>query len=190
MKFFSIFTALLLSFTSDQIVSAQDKTDTEKQAKDERLDRETPEGTVRIFAIGVALTNEKLIKSTALKISDEDLKYLLKKTQGLRSTPKEIKEVWANAKVSKLKPGDKFTLPGGKEITVGADEVSDDRLVVVLADSPIPTRLYKVKGYWWVDPAPVIAGRKAAEAAAQKRKEQETAQPKEDEEKNTAPTRE
>lgn len=33
---------------------------------------------------------------------------------------------------------------------------------LALADNPIPTRLYKAKGYWWVDAAPVIAGRKAA----------------------------
>jgi hypothetical protein len=137
--------------------------ETTKPSKDERLSRETADGTVRVFSIGVALANEQLIKMTALKISDEDMKHLLKKTKGLRSTPKEIKEFWASRKVKTLKPGDKFKLPDDTEIVVGEDEVSEVRMVVVVEDSPIPTRLYKVEGFWWVDPAPVIAGRKAAE---------------------------
>ena len=134
-----------------------------KPPKDERLSRETPEGTLRIFMLGVLLGNEQLVKATIVPVSDEDFAYLVKKTKNLRETPKQLKEECAKMKVRALKPGDVVTLPGGDKVTVTEEEVTDDRMVLVIADSPIPTRLYKAKGFWWVDAAPVIAGRKAAE---------------------------
>ena len=36
----------------------------------------------------------------------------------------------------------------------------------------LPTRLQKVEGHWKVDPSAVIAGRKAAEAAQERRAEE------------------
>jgi hypothetical protein len=63
-----------------------------KSARDERFDRETPEGTVRSFTLGVMLGNEKLIKLTVLPVSEEDMKYLTKQVNGLKSTPKEFRE--------------------------------------------------------------------------------------------------
>jgi hypothetical protein len=167
--------------------NAQEDKKPDKPSKDERLDRETPEGTLRIFSIGVMLTNEKLVKMTALKVSEKDMKYLLKPTKNLRTTPKETKEFWASRKVKVLKAGDKFNLPGNNEIVIGKDEVTDDRMVVVLEDSPIPTRLYKIEGHWWVDPAPLIASRKAAEKA---KLERELAAEKEKKKEKTAPSKE
>jgi hypothetical protein len=131
-------------------------------AKDARLSRDTPEGTLRIFMLGLMLANEQLVKATIVPVSDDDLAYLIRKPMDAPATPKELKELCARMKVRALKPGDMFTLPGGKKVTVADEEVTDERLVLVLADSPIPTRLYKAKGLWWVDAAPVIAGRKAA----------------------------
>src|SRR5688572_4010618 len=59
-----------------------------KPARDERFDRQTPEGTLRSFTLGVMLGNEKLIKLTALPVSEEDMKHLTKQVNGLKSTPK------------------------------------------------------------------------------------------------------
>lgn len=159
---------LLIAVTS-RVMNSQDQQVKQAPVKDERLSRETPEGTLRVFTLGVMLANEQLIKMTIVPVPDEDLKHLLQKPEGKPPDAKELKERCANMKVRTLKPGDKFRLPGGKELVVTAEEVSDERLVLVLDDSPIPTRLYKAKGFWWVDAEPTIAGRKAAAEARRKR---------------------
>lgn len=155
-------TALLLVFLAASAAHPQTPEPKSTFTKDSRLSRDTPEGTLRIFTLGVLLANEQLVNATIVPVSDEDLAYLLRKPKDAPAPPKELKELCANMKVRALKPGDKFTLPGGKKVTVAEEEVTDERMVLVLDDSPIPSRLYKAKGYWWVDASPVIAGRKAA----------------------------
>lgn len=139
--------------------------------RDERLNRETPEGTLRVFTIGVVTRNADLIKRTSLPLSEEEMTLLCQTSEGEPPNSKEIKEfkeAVLNMKVRALKSGDKFTLPGKKEIVVGKDEVSEDRMVLVLGDAPAPTRMYKAKGYWWVDPEPLLYARKAMAAAKKK----------------------
>lgn len=154
--------ALLLIFLAASASYPQTPEPKSTATKDLRLSRDTPEGTLRIFTLGVLLANEQLVNATIVPVSDEDLAYLFQKPKDAPASPKELKELCANMTVRALKPGDKFTLPGGKQVTVAEDEVTDERMVLVLADSPIPSRLYKAKGYWWVDATPVIAGRKVA----------------------------
>jgi hypothetical protein len=112
-------------------------------------------------------------------VSDEDMQFLLKDPAVDKTAFKELKEKIAGMEVRHLKPGDKVKLPKGTELVVKEDEVTEDRLVVVLGDSPIPTRMYKAKGFWWVDADPVIAGRKAAEKKRQEiEKREQTQKPK------------
>jgi hypothetical protein len=134
-----------------------------KPRADPRLDRNTPEGTLRVFTLGAMISNKDLLKATMVPVSDEDMQYLLKEQAVSKEDFKKIKEQIAGMEVRHLKPGDRVKLPKGTELVVKDDEVTDDRLVLVLGDSPIPTRLYKAKGFWWIDASPVIAGRKAAE---------------------------
>ncbi|MCE9529005.1 MAG: hypothetical protein K8R36_23405 [Planctomycetales bacterium] len=112
-----------------------------------------------------------MIKRTSLPLSEEEMTLLCQKSEGEPPNSKEIKEfkeAVLNMKVRALKPGDKFTLPGKKEIVVGKDEVSEDRMVLVLGDAPVPTRMYKATGYWWVDPEPLLHARKAVAAGKKK----------------------
>ena len=146
------------------VTLAQEPAPKPSPAKDERLNRDTPEGTLRVFMLGVAASNEQLITATAIPLSDDDRKLLLIKIHGENQNFKELKEEFASLKIERLKPGDKFKLPNGKEIVVAAEEVGDDRLVLKPENAPLPSRLYKAKGYWWVDAGPFVAGRKAAEA--------------------------
>lgn len=136
---------------------------------DPRLNRDTAEGTLRVFTIGVMMGNEQLIKQTALPLSDEEMKLLTTNEGAPLLSVKEIKELCVKMEVKALKAGDKVKLPGGKEAVVTKEEVSDDRMVFVLGDAPVPTRMYKAKGFWWVDPEPLLFARKAA---AEKRKTQ------------------
>src|SRR5262245_55517585 len=67
--------------------------------KDLRLSRDTPEGTLRIFTLGIMIGNEELIKATAVPESEDDMKLLSQKPEGPRPSDKELKEICANMKV-------------------------------------------------------------------------------------------
>lgn len=140
----------------------------ESPQQDERLSRETPEGTLRVFTIGVLRGVEDLIKKTSLPVSDEEMKLICVKAPEDAPSFKEVKDRVASMKIRSLKAGDKFTLPGNKEIVVAKEEVSEDRLVLVLEDAPVPTRMYKAKGFWWVDPEPLIHARRAVANSKEK----------------------
>lgn len=134
----------------------------DRPLKDPRLDRETPEGTLRIFLIGMMLSNEQLIKATVIPVTDEEMKVLLGKPQAAPVSAKEIKEQFAEAKINVIKPGDKFSLPNGKEIVFPKEERPGEEMVLHVEDSPLPFRLHLHKKIWWVDAQPVIDARKAA----------------------------
>ena len=77
-----------------------------------------------------------------------------------------------SAFLSSLKAGDKFTLPQGQAVVVKAEDVGPDRALLLPEGGSLPTRLQKVEGHWKVNPSAVIAGRKAAEAAQERRAEE------------------
>jgi len=166
--------ALLLTAFAGPSAYAQETKAKPAPVKDARLSRETPEGTLRVFTLAVLLANEQLIKLTIVPVSKEEMKYLLQKPEGGQPSAKELKERVASMKVRALKPGDTFTLPGGKQLEITKEDVNDESLVLVLEDAPVPTRLHKARGYWWVDAGPVIAGRKAAAEAKRKRERAQT----------------
>jgi len=181
---------ILVFGASTKVLSASDKAESHKTVEnkteklqptlavgnDERLSRKTPKGTLRLFTLGVLLTDEQLVKATILPVSEEDFAYLMQKTKNLRSTPMQLKDACAKMKVRALKPGDMVTLPGGKTVTVSEEEVTDKRIVLLAENQPVPTRLYKAKGFWWVDASPVIAGRKTADKVS-KEKDQKKGDP-------------
>jgi uncharacterized protein (TIGR03067 family) len=162
--------AFFASFTA--VCPADDKP-AEKAPKDARLDRTTPEGTLRVFMIAVIAGNEQLVKMTAMAESEDDLK-LIATIKGERPPLKEIREKIAGASIRALKVGDKFTLPNGKQVEVTSKEVDSEHMVLLPEGAPLPFRMIKSNGDWWVDAGPVVAGRKAA-AAFQKLVDAETA---------------
>jgi hypothetical protein len=60
------------------------------------------------------------------------------------------------------------TLAGNRKLKVRPEEVTAERAVLLPEGAPIPNRLQRVDGRWRVDATPIIAGRKAAEAARKK----------------------
>ena len=162
--------ALVLFVTS---LTWSQGSDSKTQPKEDvRLSRNTPEGTLRLFALGVMLGDEKLVRSTMLPVKAEEWALLVKMPDGSTTKNAEIfRKQCAELKVKSLKAGDKFKLPGGKEIVVTDKEVTEKAMVMVLGDAAIPTRIYKSeRGFWWVDGRPTIAARKAA-AEMKKRRE-------------------
>jgi hypothetical protein len=101
-------------------------------------------------------------------LPNPDLDWLL---MGQVAPPEAIKEAsafFAKLPIQRLKAGDKYTLPNRKEYAVAAGEVGEDRAVLLPEGAPIPNRCQKVDGRWKVDAGPIIAGRKAADAARKK----------------------
>lgn len=129
---------------------------------------ETPEAAYRTFILAMMKKDEATLRSVTLPTETEDFAWLLR---GESPPPEALEEIEAELErqpIRKLKAGDTFTLPGGRRITFGPANIGEDRTVLVPEGSPLPTKIRKVAGRWRVDPRPVIAGRKAADAARKK----------------------
>ena len=101
-------------------------------------------------------------------IPTPDLDWLLK---GDPAPPEVIKDATAQftrQPIKRLKDGETVALPRGRQYVVAANEVGEDKAVLLPQGAPVPTRLHKVKGQWKVVADPFIAGRKAADAARKK----------------------
>lgn len=139
-----------------------------RPAAPDPYDLKTLEGALRTFVLGMLLSDAKLLDKSMWPESEADTAVLLK-SQG---EPPAILAgpMVAIMKVRRLKAGEKFVLPGNREITIGADEVTEERAVLVLDDGPVPTRVAKDGDTWRVDAGTFIASRKAGAAYLEKQK--------------------
>ncbi|WP_435021929.1 hypothetical protein TA3x_002636 [Tundrisphaera sp. TA3] len=136
-------------------------------ASTDRPRAETPEATLRAFMDAMIARDEPRLRDLALP--DDDLHYLLKTA----TKPNLLQVTVARRKIAQvpiraLTAGEivEIPTPGGKKLlVVGPDEVSDTAAFLLMEGNPVPTRIRKVDGRWKVDARPMIAGRKAAEAA-------------------------
>ncbi len=124
----------------------------------------TPESVFKAFLMAMATGDEDGLHATTLPTSDFD--WL---TRGEHVPAAEVetfrKEVIDEMVLKRLAANDTFTLPRGKVITVKPEEVDEDHVILLQEGAPLPTRTQKVEGRWKVDARPIIAGRKAADAA-------------------------
>ena len=127
----------------------------------------TPEEAFRTFLVAMMTRDEATLRAVTLPTDDFD--WLLR-GQALRADQVEqFKAEVAQQPIRSLKPGDEITLPGNRKVPrVLPEEVTAERAVLLPEGSPIPSRLRKVDGRWRVDATPIIAGRKAADAARKK----------------------
>lgn len=126
----------------------------------------TPEQALRTFLVAMVTRDETTLRAVTLPTKDFD--WLLRGQPLPSDVVDEARAQLARVPIRALKPGDEIILPGNRKIRVRPEEVTAERAVVLPEGSPIPTRLRKVDGRWRVDATPVIAGRKAAEAARKK----------------------
>ncbi len=127
----------------------------------------SPEGALRTFQIALLTKDEATLR--AVTLPTDDFAWLLKGQVAPPGKVEAAKAYFADQSIKALKPGDTFTLPGNRNIVVKAEEVTTDRAVLVPEGAPIPTRCHRVEGRWRVDATAIIAGRKAADAAARKK---------------------
>lgn len=126
--------------------------------------QDTPEAAFKSFFLAMALGDEMAMKRLTVPV--EGFEWLLK---GDRVPPERAEEfrklVMESMMLTRLKAGDEVKLPNGRVVRIAPEQVTEDRAVLMMKGGPIPTDLHRVAGTWRVDPRPVIAGRKAADAA-------------------------
>ena len=130
-------------------------------------DASTPEQALRAFLVAMSTRDAATLR--AVTLPTEDLDWLLKGKPLTAGQVDRMKAVIARQPIRALKPGDEFSLPGNRKGTVQPEEVGTDRAVLLPEGAPVPTRVWKLDGRWRVDATPIIAGRKAAEAARRKK---------------------
>jgi hypothetical protein len=132
---------------------------------------DTPETAFRSFMVGMLDRDEAALRALTLPIPDRDFEWLLRGEIAPAGEAQKMRTFFAELKIQRLKPGDRIELPRGRSITVRPQEANEDHAVLMPEGSPLPTRVQRVKGHWKVDARPVIAGRKAADAAKRKAKD-------------------
>lgn len=127
----------------------------------------TPEQALRIFHIAMLTHDEAMLRAVTLPTDDFD--WLLKGDVVPEDQVALARKEIDRQPIRALKVGDEVKLPGNRRVTVQPEEVTADRAVLLVEGAPIPNRISKVEGSWRVDARPVIAARKAAEAAIKKK---------------------
>jgi hypothetical protein len=126
----------------------------------------TPEGSVQAFTFAIATGNEAALRAVTLPLSAEDFAWLMKGQHVPTDKVEEFRKfVEEGMKVRIGRPGEKFPLPGGRVVEIKPEDFAADRSVVVQEGAPLPNRVRKLEGRWRIDAGPVVAGRKAADAA-------------------------
>jgi hypothetical protein len=131
-----------------------------------KFPQDSPETAFRSFNLAMLAQDEAALK--ALTLPAEGFEWLLKGQRIPADKIDEIRPSLEKMEIKRLKAGDKVVLPGNREFTIRTEQVGPDRAVLSTFGSPIPTNVQKVDGVWKVDVRPVIAGRKAADAARKK----------------------
>lgn len=127
----------------------------------------TPEDALRSFMIAVTRRDEAALR--AVTVPDRELDWLLRGPPPPAEVVEKMRTSAAELKFKRLKPGDPIKLPPqGKAAVVRPEEVTEDRAMLLPEGSRFPIALERIKGHWKVDARPIVAARKAADAARQK----------------------
>ena len=124
----------------------------------------TPEEALRSFIIAMFIQDEAALRAVTLPTDPAEFKWLV---GGQPIPPDQLEEIKAQMKrvpIRVLKPGETVTLPRNRKVTIRPEDIGVDRTMLLPEGAPLPTRLRKVEGRWRVDPTPIIAARKAADA--------------------------
>jgi predicted small lipoprotein YifL len=130
-------------------------------------DASTPEGAVRTFLAAMATGDQPTLRNVVQETSD--FEWLTKGEKPPAGVVAEMRSTIMETPIRSLKPGDKVALPKGRSVTVASQEVGPADAVIWPDGAPTPFRVKKVGDHWRVDASPMIASRKAADAARKKR---------------------
>lgn len=123
-------------------------------------DDRTADAAVRTFLMAMEAGDEETLRQVTLPNPEFD--WLLR---GELTRPREIRELKQQvlkARVDRLKQGDRVQIAPNDVHVILPSEVGRDRAALRIHGAPAYAPLHLVRGHWKVDPAPMIAARKAA----------------------------
>ncbi len=127
----------------------------------------TPEDALRSFMIAITMKDEAALR--AITVPDRELDWLLRGPPPPPEVVEQMRTAAAESKFKRLKPGDPIKLPPqGRAALVRPEEVTEARAMLLPERSRFPIALQKIDGHWKVDARPIVAARKAADAAQKK----------------------
>jgi hypothetical protein len=126
--------------------------------KIDRVDT-TSDAALRTFLMAMEAGDEETLR--AVTLPNPDLDWLLRGETPRGLGLADVKERMLKARITRLKAGDRVKMPGGAVHAISPDEVGRDRAALRVEGTPVYAPLQRVKGRWKVDPAPIIATRKA-----------------------------
>jgi len=134
---------------------------------EERLDRETPEGTLRVLVIAMQVDDTPLIQSLAGPLTKDDLELLQSTERPTLSKELQLQQ-GAALKIRHLQPGDMLRTADGSVHPLSPDEVNAMSLVLQIESIPTPLRVFKRDDRWQVDVTPLLTARRAERIARPK----------------------
>lgn len=95
---------------------------------DPRFDPSSPAGALRCFYVAITESDREGLRRYATSIEDSEIDLIVD-TQELFPTGEfDIRQMLANTRVRELKPGDKWSVPGGKRVqTVTKEQATGNR---------------------------------------------------------------
>jgi uncharacterized protein YkwD len=130
-------------------------------------DTGTPEGAVRTFLAAMATGDQPTLRNVVQETPD--FEWLTRGEKPPAGAVAEMRSAIMGTPIRSLKPGDKVSLPKGRSVTGAAQEVGPADAVIWPEGAPTPFRVKKIGDQWRVDASPMIASRKAADAARKKK---------------------
>ncbi len=138
--------------------------DTPKEPARPAYAQDTPDAAFRSLLLAMAVGDEPALRR--LVLPDDEFAFLL---SGDHIPPDQVenfrKAVVEKVALTRLKAGDEVKLLGGRVLKIAPEEVSENRAVLLPQGPPLPLFAYRFKEGWMLDARPIIAGRKAADAA-------------------------
>ena len=130
--------------------------------KIERNDR-TADSALRTFLMAMEAGDEETLRE--ITIPNDDFDWLLRGEMRNARELKDLKSQVIKARVERLKQGDRVRITPKEVHAINPTEVARDRAALKIEGAPAYAPMQLVKGHWKVDPAPIIAARKAAAGA-------------------------
>jgi hypothetical protein len=161
-----MFTLILVLSSVLQVAESKPRTVPKDEQKVKSKVAATPEQAMRTFLIAMLTKDEPALR--AVTLPTDDFQWMLSGEDAPADRVEEFKAQFTRMPIRLLKPGDEIALPGGRKFKVRPEEVTADRAVLLPEAMPIPFRIRKVDARWRVDATPIVAARKAAEAARKK----------------------
>jgi hypothetical protein len=126
-------------------------------------DDRTADAALRTFLMAMQAGDEDTLREVTLPNADFD--WLLRGEIAHARELSKLKQHVINARVERLKQGDRVQITAKEVHVILPTEVGRDRGALKILGAPAYAPMQLVKGRWKVDPAPIIAACKAAAGA-------------------------